>query len=208
MQAYPTAFDATLSALPLEQLSTAGQQAAQDLAAKGYTVELGLTPTALAQIQAIYRQPSIQAYCLRDSTQRFADAAAAQQWLSKGRAAFLLYRLDEPTHLAGYGWSGRETSPHVADSETTYAIRINEADQGHGLARPYSKLIIEATKVLYGGQHFWLEAWASNAAGVHTYGKLGFVEVGREASERPLADSTAIADTRLYMELPGDQLLA
>jgi ribosomal protein S18 acetylase RimI-like enzyme len=205
MNAFPTQFSDQRQPLLASDLSPIGQQALKSLADKGYVIQTGMTRDDLQAIQLMADQPAIQAYCLRDCTERFVDEASTTAWLAKGRCAFILVHA-ETGQIAGYGWSGHEPSSNVPGGETTYALRIGQDHQGQGLALPYSQVIIEATKALFGAQHFWLEAWASNGAGVHTYHKLGFQDVMQTDSPRPLTGGDSTPDARIWMTLPGDRL--
>ncbi|HWB39153.1 MAG TPA: GNAT family N-acetyltransferase [Candidatus Saccharimonadales bacterium] len=198
---FPTFFASELGVLDPATLSQAGQEALSLLNEKGYEVRCGLTVNLLDQIKELAVQPSIAEYCPRDAGQRFASEEVAQAWLNKGRSMFVLIKTEDG-HLAGYGWSGHETSEHVNDGQTTFALRVSENDQGLGLAQPYSQVIIEATKALFGASHFWLEAWQSNAGAVHIYHKLGFEDVGSEQVQRTRPNGESVDDTRIFMTLP------
>lgn len=188
---FPTTFAEATQPLPNDEL-----------AAKRYEVHLGLTRAYAEAIIAMALEPAIREYCPNDSASRFANLAATEQWLSKGRAVFLLLkRTDDGLQLAGYGWVGDGTSSHVPGGQTTFAIRIGEAGQGQGLATPYMRAILTAAVTIYGAQKLWLETWQSNGAAVHVYHKLGFVDVDQEPGERPTASGGTVADTRLYMQL-------
>ncbi len=206
MSPFPSSF--ATATQPLSDLLTdpTASELLQQLATRNYEVQLGLTPAFADILAELAHQPSIREYCPRDSAERFADRAGTERWLSKGRATFLLCkRTDEgQLRVAGYGWSGRETSPPIAPGgETTFALRISETDQGQGLATPFAQIILSATATLYGAPHLWLETWASNGGAVHAYQKLGFVLVAEKPSPRPTPDGQTTPDTRLFMTLPN-----
>ncbi len=203
---FPVSFEEKVLPLPVDKLSKADLQIVQELADKGYEVHVGLTSELSDVIAKVAQQPSILQYCANDSADRFKNREAAQRWLTKGRAVFLLVRRTDNSHLAGYGWSGRATSQHIPSGETTFALRVSETDQGHGLAVPFAKLIVSATNVLYGAPNLWLETWASNGGAVHIYHKLGFETVAEKPGQRLKPDGSTEPDTRLYMILPDDML--
>lgn len=210
MTNFPTDFQADSLVLPTDQLGQAGRAAAAKLSERGYEVHVGLTPELADQILRMSREPSIREFCPKDSGQRFSDRPAAERWLSKGRALFVLLKRqpDDGLTLAGYGWAGSGTSPEVPGGQTTFAIRIGEAGQGQGLAAPFSWLIIAGSAALYGAQDFWLETWASNGGAVHIYHKLGFETVAEKPDQRLNGAGETINDTRLYMSLPNQLLLS
>lgn len=197
MTDFPTGFNQTTQPLP-DGLGQAGDEAAAKLAERGYEVRVGLTPELADQISIMAREPSIREYCPKDCAQRFKDRPAAEHWLTKKRAVFVLLKNGK---LAGYGWAGPATISHAPDSQNTFAVRIGEAGQGQGLAAPFSCLIIAATAVLYAARDFWLETWASNGGAVHIYHKIGFKTVDEQADARPTKDGQTVTDTRVYMTL-------
>jgi len=202
---FPDRFDAAAQALPAA-LGQAADAAAQKLSERGYEVRFGLTAELADQIAAMAREPSIREFCPKDCGQRFADRAATEDWLKKGRAVFVMVDKQDGS-LAGYGWAGPGSSSHAPGGHNTFAIRIGEAGQGKGLAAPFSWLIIAATAVMFGAKDFWLETWASNGGAVHIYHKIGFVTVDEQADSRPTTKQTeAIADTRVYMTLDNGLL--
>ncbi|HEY5152459.1 MAG TPA: hypothetical protein VII55_00635 [Candidatus Saccharimonadales bacterium] len=208
---FPDSFDSTTRQLPLDNLGQSGAVAAQKLADSGYEVRMGLTPELADRITVMSQEPAIREFCPRDSGERFTDRAAAEKWLAKKRAVFLLFKkeADGSLILAGYGWSGAASSSHVPSGAATFAVRIGEAGQGHGLAAPFSWLIVAASAVIYEAADFWLETWASNGAAVHVYHKIGFETAAEQADERPTTlGSEKIPDTRVYMSLTNDLLPA
>jgi RimJ/RimL family protein N-acetyltransferase len=173
----------------------------------GYEVHFGLTPGYADDISKMCLQPSIREYCPNDSGRRFTDLKATERWLSKGRAAFLLLKKEAgDLRLSGYGWSGLEKNSRVMSGETTFALRIGEADQGKRLATPFCRLILAGTAAIYEAKEMWLETWSSDAAAVHIYHKIGFVDVGQVNDKRPTLSGQSVVDTRLYMSLPSDRL--
>jgi ribosomal protein S18 acetylase RimI-like enzyme len=205
MKPFPTILTDTTQPLSELLVDSADQEIIQQLAAQNYEVHLGLTPEFAAAIAVIAEQSSIREYCPRDRAERFKNRTVTEEWLSKGRAVFLLLRRTDEGELqiAGYGWSGRGTSPEVPGGETTFALRINETDQGHGLSAPFAKLILSATTALYGAPYLWLETWASNGGAVHVYHKLGFATVTEKPGDRPTAVGQTVPDVRFYMTLSG-----
>jgi ribosomal protein S18 acetylase RimI-like enzyme len=203
----PTAFDKNTTPLDAAALGETCQLAIAKLAEQNYEVQLGLTAEYAEQILAMASQASIKDYAPRDSSERFKDLSSTENWLSKGRAVFLLLRKTESeTVLAGYGWTGPGSSIYVPGGENTFAIRISEADQGKGLATPFSRLLVFASHDLYGLSNLWLETWASNGGAVHVYQKIGFNIVKEVASQRLTLDGGEVTDTRLYMTLSNDLL--
>jgi len=204
----PTTFEAATTALQDTELSSACQEAIEQLAEAGYEVHHGLSEDYAAQIAVMAQEPSIKEYCPKDSSERFADKLSTEKWLAKKRAAFLLLKKSDGGHLelAGYGWSGAGSSQHAPGGETTFAIRIGNAVQGQGLATPFSKLVVFGSAEIYGLKNFWLETWASNGGAVHVYQKLGFVQVAEVESMRPTADGKQVAETRLFMTLDNELL--
>lgn len=174
---------------------------------KGFELHQGLTKDYAEQLIEMAQEPAIKEYCPNDYGSRFRDLAATADWLKKGRAVFLLIKREvDGNRLAGYGWSGAGTSSIVQHGEVTFAIRIGELGQGQGMATPFARLIIAASASIYGVRDFWLETWASNAAAVHVYHKIGFVDVAQEPADRPSVKEGRVADTRVYMSLPNEAL--
>lgn len=208
MNPFPSTFAAKTQPLSDSVLSGNYLEDAKLLTGKGYEVHIGLTPEMADRILTMSREPNIREYCPKDSSERFADRASTERWLTRSRAAFLLFKKADngELSLAGYGWSGTGLNDHVPGGKTTFALRVGEAGQGQGLAAPFSRLIIAATAGLYGARDFWLETWASNGAAVHIYHKIGFETVTEQPGERPSSDGQKIPDTRIYMSLPNELL--
>ena len=201
---YPDSFDSQTTKINGEMLSSAAQQDLDELENKGYEVHLGLTPEIADDIAKMALEPSIKEYCPRDCAERFKDRDSTKAWLSKKRATFLLLKKSDggDLRLIGYGWAGAATSKEVPEGETTFAIRIGEVGQGQGLATPFARLIVEATKVLFEAKDMWLETWQSNGGAVHIYHKIGFEDVAQLDDQRISTSGDKIADKRLFMKLP------
>ncbi|QQS19555.1 GNAT family N-acetyltransferase [Candidatus Saccharibacteria bacterium] len=200
MKPFPTTYSESSAAVEADSLTEKGQIAQKKLAEAGYEVRLGLTETDAATIQQLALEPSIIEYCPNDCDSRFRDKKGTTNWLSKGRAVFLL--VEKATgDLAGYAWAGESQSDHVPDGKVTVAVRLSERHQGKGLATPYLAVVLDATIHLYDADNLWLESWASNTGAVHIYQKLGFTLVASVPSTRPTATGSLTPDTRLYMTL-------
>jgi ribosomal protein S18 acetylase RimI-like enzyme len=208
MSDFPDKFEETVRSLPVAGLGQAGEEAVQKLAERGYEVKVGLTPEYADQILTMSHEPSILEFCPKDSSERFTDRAAAERWLAKKRAAFLLFKKEDSgaLSLAGYAWTGAGSSSHAPGGEVTFAVRIGEAGQGQGLAAPFSWLTVAGSAALYGARDFWLETWASNGGAVHIYHKIGFETVAEEPDKRLVPSGDKVPDTRVYMSLPNELL--
>lgn len=199
MSVYPTEFDEQTTVVSTNMLGDTAKQALNTLEERGYQVQIGLTEQIVEHLHEISLQPSIKEYCPNDCSTRFADIATTKNWLKKGRVTVLLIEKDTGD-VAGYGWFGDGTTAYIPNGKQTFAVRISEKYQGKGLATPYSQIIVDLARNLYGADHLWLEAWASNVGAVHIYEKLGFALVTSEQTTRPTADGGKVADTRLYMQ--------
>jgi hypothetical protein len=200
----PTSFTTGTQPVTSDGLSKKSHEAWQHLTDQGYEIHTGLTSEYADQILVMSHEGAIREYCPKDSAERFTDREAAEHWMAKGRAMFLLLKRGEGgLQLAGYGWSGPGNNAHVPDGRTTFALRIGETGQGQGLAAPFSWLVIDVSAAMYGLKDFWLETWGSNGAAVHIYHKLGFITVAEASGHRPTADGSQAEDTRIYMELPN-----
>ena len=207
MNAYPAALDEQLEPIPLDDMTEAGHEAAAFLTSKGYEVVSGLTPLYADQISRLSHENSICEYCPKDSKERFTNLDTTREWLSKGRAVYLLIYKQPDTanpELAGYGWIGSKQTSMVPGGETTFSLRVSEHHQGKGLAAPFSRCMLEAAEVTYGAHNMWLETWASNAGAVHIYHKLGFHDVNQKQDERPSLQSLFVSDVRIYMDKSVD----
>lgn len=208
MSEFPTSFSQVRPLADKDMEGKAAGESLRHLMQNGYRVVCGLNEDYLRQVQALAAEPAMREYTPKDLTERFKDENTAHQWLSKGRAMYLLVKdvgTGQPA-LAGYGWAGAGRTDTVPNGRNTFAVRIGEIGRGQGLAAPFSWLIIAASAKQYGARDFWLETWQSNGAAVHVYHKLGFQDVAALAAERPAADGGSVADTRLFMELPNDRL--
>src|SRR4051812_40826417 len=122
---YPNSLAGQTQLLAKDQLNPKHAEAFDKLTAQGYEIHTGLTVGFADAITEMANEPSIRAYCPRDCTLRFADRKTTIQWLSKGRATFLLLkRSGSGQMLGGYGWVGSASSPQVPGGETTFAVRI------------------------------------------------------------------------------------
>lgn len=208
MNNWPETFDQAVQPLAPDGLNEAGLEAVRLLADQGYEIYIGLTAEYAEAIAAMALEPAIRENCPKDCAVRFADRPATERWLGKKRAAFLLlkHEADGSLRLAGYGWAGPGSNPHVPGGQSTFAVRISEADHGKGLAAPFSRLIVEGAAVLYGARDIWLETWGSNGAAVHIYHKIGCVTVSERPDKRPTTVGSPVSDTRVYMSIPNDLL--
>ena len=129
-------------------------------------------------------QENILKFTPKDSTQRFADTAAFNAWLGKGREIHWLLGPDDD--LAGIIWYGKSAFPSdLALPETpdeTFAIRLYEGYVGHGLAKPFmtqSLAIYAQQKQALHEQlpSIWLETNLDNPAARAAYTKFGYQEV-------------------------------
>lgn len=209
MDKYPDQFTDNTTLITEQAVGLSGQQALRGLGEKGFEVHYGLTRQYAEQIITMAREPAICEYCPNDSGQRFADMQAVADWLAKGRAVYLLIKIDaDRRSLAGYGWAGPSTSRHVPGSETTFAVRIGESGQGQGLAAPFCQVVLQASAKLHKADKVWLETWQSNGAAVHIYHKIGFEDVVSHEDTRITLSGETIADRRIYMRLPDELLIS
>lgn len=190
-----------------EGLNDEANQSLEKLKDLGYEVHYGLTPEFADELAKLALEPSIQEYCIKDRTSRFANRDTAQKWLSKHRAAFLLFKREaNEKELVGYGWTGTSANENIRESENTFAIRISEKAQGKGLAAPFATLIIHGSSAVFGIKNIWLETWQSNAGAVHVYHKIGFKDVLTKQSARTRPDNSQVPDVRIYMKFPNEML--
>ena len=216
---YPTSFAEHTTPLPFG-LSTRADEAMCELASRNLSVHTGLTVDYAKAIGRIAQQPTVREYCINDSNKRFANPESTKAWLQKGddtlqsygRGVFLLLHEngEHTVNLAGYGWTGPETSPRIPDGKVTFAIRMNESFQGMKAARLFTDLILAGSAALYGAGGIWLEAWGSNTRATSTYERAGFVlhPNATEYAVRPsIRFGSEVPDIRLYMSLP-DELIA
>lgn len=215
---YPTQFAEQTTPLPFG-LGVRADEAMCELASRHLTVHTGLTTEFARAIGSIAQQRTIQEYCRNDAAKRFTNIESTATWLRKGddtlrafgRGVFLLLHEDSEhtTKLAGYGWTGPELSARLPGGKVTFAVRMNEAFQGMGAARPFTNLIVAGSAALYGARDIWLEAWGSNTRATSAYERVGFVH-HPEATEYALRPSlrynSDVPDVRLYMSLPDEML--
>lgn len=196
MIAFPHTFSAEKTFLS-QDLPSDAQTALNSLAGKGYSVQLGMTPSDAEQIMTLALQPSIRNYCRSDSTDRFKNLSTTEEWLTKGRHVFLLKTSSD--EIAGYGWIGPGTSAYVPDASLTGGIRVSELHQGRGLATPFLAVMLGYTKQQYPDQTLWFGAWQSNTGAVHVYEKLGFTTIASEPTTRSTDTDEIVNDSRLFM---------
>lgn len=203
MSRFPKTFALNLEHLPYDLMSSEGQKAIDDLQQKGFVVRHGITLEFANIVRDVASEPSIKEYCPNDSSSRFSSTEKTEEWLSKGRATFLLLKgeTQEQQRLAGYGWVGSKHVEEIKEGDTTFSLRISERYQGQGLASMFSQSILDATNALYGNSKMWLETWKSNGGAVHIYHKLGFHDVTEKVDTRPTASGKMVQDTRIYMLL-------
>lgn len=168
------------------------------LEGREFTITTGFPPEALTEMIPIANSEAVREFCPKDSLERFGDGEMAERWLKKGRELFLLRDMGNKA-LAGYGWTGSETSEHVPDADTTFAVRLSPAYAGRGLAPPFTRSIVASSRLLHGGST-WLETWRSNEAAIRTYLKAGAVLVSTMDADRPSLEQTEpYADIRWFM---------
>ncbi|OGL34483.1 hypothetical protein A3F65_02060 [Candidatus Saccharibacteria bacterium RIFCSPHIGHO2_12_FULL_47_16b] len=204
MSIFPTTFSKPQAVK--KTISPAADEAIDFLNERGLTVLVGVDEELAAAISKMANEQHIREYCPNDCSKRFADLEATRGWLSHRHAVFTLAKKNEDGswRAVGYGWSGPKKVDEVPGGETTFALRIGKAGLGQHLSEPFSQVVLAATAKLYDAKNFWLETWASNAAAVHVYKKLGFKLVNQKPGKRPTADSQQVDDTRLYMFLPSN----
>lgn len=173
------------------------------LADRGLVVLSGLTREHAGVLTQLALQPHIKEYCPNDCTdKRFASLESTQRWLKAGRGVFLLAKESGSEYqVVGYGWVGSKETPEVPGGKTTFALRLGKEALGQKLSVPFSKVILEAAKKLYGAANIWLETWQSNEAAVHGYQKLGFQLVNKKSAKRKTGTGQELDDTRLFMKL-------
>jgi ribosomal protein S18 acetylase RimI-like enzyme len=215
---YPVTFAEHTTPLPIN-INTRASEAVAKLAWHGFAVHTGLTPEFVDAITDVSQQISIREHCPRDAEDRFASHASAEAWLQKGnetmqaygRGVFLLLHKGRTdiSQLAGYGWTGPESSTQIPEGKVTFAIRMNEAFQGMGAARSFTTLIVAGSAALYGAESIWLEAWGSNCRATSIYERAGFMhhpEATEMAERQSVRHGGLITDIRVYMSYP-DELL-
>lgn len=225
MAKFPTTFAETTQPLP-SNLGDVGDAAVERLAEKGFEVVYGLTEYMAGSMATMaVCDKGIQEYCPKDSQSRFATMESTKRWLGKhgGRGVLLLLENlpDDGQRLAGYGWTGLESSGSEAD--VTFALRVGPAARGKKLAADYSRLIVSGSAALFDidPSNVTLETWASNIGAGRVYEATGFVETHRtEGQVRPTlqpigtkvndrivyedSGRTMVEDTRRFMAYQGD----
>lgn len=200
MKPFPTDYTATPVVVTDDGLDSAGRTALESLHEKGFAMYFGLSAEHALQVRQLAEQKSICTYCLNDRRKRFSTDEATRQWLAKGRAAYILVEHSSGV-VAGYAWSGPETSAVLPTGRVTVALRLSEDFQGRGLATPYLQAVVSATKAHFDAEHIWLETWESNSGAVHVYQKVGFVPRDAVPGLRELPNGETTPDTRVYMAL-------
>ncbi len=180
---YPTELVEKVHELP----QSVGQS---ELNSKSLYVVQGLDKSLAEQLVQLSTQPDILHNCPNDAAKRFSNIQAVQKWMEKGRLALPLVRKssDGTMKLVGFGWMGPgepgNDEPTINGAKTTFAIRIYDEAKGQGIAKPYTKAILDAHEVLYGNTGVWLETWEDNTAAVKTYENSGFEKVAEISGDR------------------------
>ena len=203
---FPTTLQETTPALDTLVPGLDTMVAMRELKQKGFEVTAGLRQADLADIRAIAGSEAVREYCPNDVAARFGSDAMTEEWLSGGKAGFLLRQIGSGA-LAGYGWTGPKASPQVPGGDTTFAIRLSPDFAGQHLATPFTATINAGTLALYGRhRQIWLETWGSNERAVHTYLNAGAELVATQDGERPTLHPATNEpdgmrrDTRLSMQ--------
>lgn len=144
-------------------------------------------PELIQQLIDKSKQSNIVKYTPKDSTERFASTDHFQKWLQKGRTVHWLVGPNDD--LAGIIWYGEANFPHEVKyspaPKLTFAIRLYDGYQGHGIAAPFMKQSLS----IYNDQlkqqdialdGIWLQTDIDNGAAIHVYEKLGYKEIGRD----------------------------
>lgn len=149
------------------------------------------------------RQPNILKYTPKDAKERFGDRDMLERWLAKGRVIHWL--LGPDNDLAGIIWYGKSKFPlDVQLPETpdeTFAIRIYDGYNGHGLAKPFMRLSLQtaARQKQARGEPvtgIWLQTDIDNPAAVAAYTKFGYKEIARNEKR-----TTMILSSKQIMEM-------
>jgi RimJ/RimL family protein N-acetyltransferase len=165
-------------------------------------VATGSDPDLERQLIEKSREPSILKYTPKDSSRRFRDQKSLEAWRAGGREVYWLLGQDDD--LAGIIWYGKKDFPldiDLPDRPTeTFAIRIYDGYNGHGLAVPSMRqtLRMHALAAASRGEApagIWLETDVDNPAALHVYDKFGYREVARD-------------DKRVTMVLPPSEITA
>lgn len=140
---------------------------------RGYHLYRGWSDTIAEQLVALSHQPHILAFTPNDAATRFSSVEAAHEWHdSRERTVYTL----GSEAVAGLIWFGKAQSSHV-EGDYTFAIRIYEAAQGKGLARPLMNAAHEDFRehTPYNNA-IWLETDVDNVAARALYEKTGYIE--------------------------------
>ena len=166
-----------------------------------FGVFFGLREQDTADISPIAASAAVREFCPKDISSRFGNVEMAERWVAKGRTMFQLRELGRGG-LAGYGWTGLETSPEIPGGDTTFAVRLAPEFAGRGLATPFTRAIVAGSSALHGG-NIWLETWGSNTAAVRTYVHAGAQLVTTRDATRPTLNpgDREIDDTRRDVRL-------
>lgn len=207
MAEFPTTFAEDLLPLQFVELDDKGSEAVKTLADKGFEVVAGVRRADVPEITAIANQDGVREYCPNDLATRVGDEPMMETWLTKngGRGAFILRRIGK-TSVSGYGWVGQEENRNLPKCESTFAIRIDEAEGGKGLGSLYTTAIVAGSAALYGAKKIGLETWGSNTSAVRAYLKAGAELVTTKDDMRPTLTPTAHEtsgmrrDVRLFMQ--------
>lgn len=150
-------------------------------------ISTAIRPDYIDQLINKSRELNIVKYTPKDSTKRFVDREHFDKWLNKGRTVHWL--LSKSDDLAGIIWYGKADFPDGVNydpkPEYTFAIRLYDGYQGHGLAVPFMKQSLkifdsdsrDSGEVL---QSIWLQTDVDNGAAIHVYSKVGYREITRD----------------------------
>lgn len=197
---FPTTFSEERYVLEPHELDEAGYGVLGEVAAQGFSVEVGFRTKDLPSIAGIALQDATYTYCWKDIEERFGAEETAKQWLAKGRGMVQLYHSSGV--LAAYGWVGPEYSEYLPDCENTFAIRVSEEFAGRGLGTLFTMIVVSGSAALYGAQKVGLETWKSNVGAGRVYEKAGATFVTEREDMRKVKGSGKIADIRRYMLFP------
>ena len=133
------------------------------------------------------KQDNILRSTPKDASSRFVSVEHFHAWKSKGRVVHWL--VSESDDLAGIIWYGKAKFPqdvsYQSKPDYTFAIRLYDGYQGHGLAVPFMKQSLkifdsdlrDSGEVL---QSIWLQTDVDNGAAIHVYSKVGYREITRD----------------------------
>jgi len=150
-------------------------------------IGVGVDEDLIGQLVTNSRQAPMLEFTPKDAAVRFKDTAAFHAWQAKGRTVHWL--LAEHDQLAGIIWYGPAACPQDLGldfvPDETFAIRIYEGFNGHGLARPFmlQSLRLYVQQKQAAGQPingFWLETDLDNPAARATYTKFGYQVISHD----------------------------